>query len=156
MTTVINVWLWKAERRERKRWIRSKGSGTFSVRKENLNQKLQKELEMQVSYVGREIYLTPWSRVFHEKLTGPQLVKKFSALYEALRFITAFTSARHLSLSCARSVQSLLLHSISWKSMLIFSSYLSVPNGHFSSDHPIKILYALLLSPICATSPSWI
>ena len=43
--------------------------------------------------------LTPWSRVLLEKLTGSQLVKKFSAFYGTRRFITASTSARHLSLS---------------------------------------------------------
>ena len=43
--------------------------------------------------------LTPWSRVLLEKLTGFQLVKKFPTFYGTLRFITAFTSARHLSLS---------------------------------------------------------
>jgi hypothetical protein len=43
--------------------------------------------------------LTPWSRVFLEKLTGSQLVKKFTAFYGRRRFITAFTSACHLSLS---------------------------------------------------------
>ena len=42
---------------------------------------------------------TPWSRVLLEKLTGLQLVKKFPAFYETRRFITAFTSFRHLSLS---------------------------------------------------------
>ena len=43
--------------------------------------------------------LTPWSRVLLEKLTGLQLVKKFPAFYGTRRFITVFTSARHLSLS---------------------------------------------------------
>jgi len=43
--------------------------------------------------------LTPWSRVLLEKLTGRQLVKKFPAFYGTRRFITALTSARHLSLS---------------------------------------------------------
>ena len=33
-----------------------------------------------------------------EKLTGFQLVKKFPAFYGTRRFITTFTSARHLSL----------------------------------------------------------
>jgi hypothetical protein len=33
--------------------------------------------------------LTPWSRVFLDKLTGYQLVKKFSAFYGTRRFITA-------------------------------------------------------------------
>ena len=42
--------------------------------------------------------LTPWSRVL-EKLTGFQLVKKFPAFYGTQKLITAFTSARHLSLS---------------------------------------------------------
>jgi len=43
--------------------------------------------------------LTPWIRVLPEKLTGPQLVRKFPAFYGTRRFITAFTSAFHLSLS---------------------------------------------------------
>ena len=43
--------------------------------------------------------LTPWSRVLLEKLTGSQLVKKFPVFYGIQRFIKAFTSARHLSLS---------------------------------------------------------
>jgi hypothetical protein len=42
---------------------------------------------------------TPWSRVLLEKLTGLQLVKKFPAFYGTGRFLTALTSARHLSLS---------------------------------------------------------
>jgi hypothetical protein len=45
--------------------------------------------------------LTPWSGVVLEKLTGFQQVKKFPAVYWTRRFITAFTSARHLSLSWA-------------------------------------------------------
>jgi hypothetical protein len=54
------------------------------------------------------IYLcTLWSRVLLEKLTGSLLVKKFSAFYGIQRFITAFTRARHLSLSCTRSIQSI-------------------------------------------------
>jgi len=38
--------------------------------------------------------------------TISQLVKKFPAFYGTRRFITAFTSARHLSLPCARSIHS--------------------------------------------------
>ena len=52
-------------------------------------------------------WLTPYSRVLLEKLTGFQLVKKFPAFYGTRRFITAFTSARHLSLSWASSIQSI-------------------------------------------------
>jgi len=48
---------------------------------------------------------TAWSRFLLEKLTGSHLVKKFPALYGTRRFIIAFTSARHLSLSWARSIQ---------------------------------------------------
>jgi len=43
--------------------------------------------------------LTPLSRVVLEKLTILELVKKFLSFYGTRRFITAFTSARHLSLS---------------------------------------------------------
>jgi hypothetical protein len=42
---------------------------------------------------------TPCSRVLPKKLTGSQLLKKFSAFYGTRRFITAFTTACHLSLS---------------------------------------------------------
>jgi hypothetical protein len=51
--------------------------------------------------------LTACSRVLPESLTGPRLVKKFPAFYGTQMFITAFTSARHLSLSWARSIQSM-------------------------------------------------
>jgi hypothetical protein len=51
--------------------------------------------------------LTLWARVLLEKLTGFQLVKKFPAFYGTRRFITAFTSTRHLSLSWASSIQSI-------------------------------------------------
>ena len=43
--------------------------------------------------------LTSWSGVLLEKLTGSAAVKKFPAFYGTRRFITGFTSARHLSLS---------------------------------------------------------
>ena len=61
--------------------------------------------------------LTPTSRVLLEKLTGLQLVKKFPAFYGTRRFITAFTSARHLSLSWASSIQSKPPHPTSWRSI---------------------------------------
>ena len=48
--------------------------------------------------------LTPRSRVLLEKLTGFQLVKKFPAFYGTRKFITAFTSVGHLSLSWASSI----------------------------------------------------
>jgi len=42
---------------------------------------------------------TPWTRVLLEKLTGFQLVKEFPEFYGTQRFITAFTSARHQTLT---------------------------------------------------------
>jgi hypothetical protein len=77
--------------------------------------------------------LTPWSRILLEKLTGIQLVKKFPAIYGNRRFITPFTSARHLSLSWASSIQSILSHLTSWKSILILSSYLRLSLPSFLS-----------------------
>ena len=50
--------------------------------------------------------LTPWSRVLLEKLASLQLVKNFPAFYGTRRFLTALTSARHLSLSWASPIQS--------------------------------------------------
>ena len=52
----------------------------------------------------------PRSRVLPEKLTSPQLVKKFPAFYGTQRFITTFTTACHLSLSSARVIQSMPPH----------------------------------------------
>jgi len=56
-----------------------------------------------LSYVLPHL-LTPWSRDL-EKLTVSQLVKKFPTFYGTRRFITGFTSARHLPLSQVRSIQ---------------------------------------------------
>ena len=44
-------------------------------------------------------YLFPQNRVLLEQLTGFQLVRLFPVLYGTRRFIAAFISARHLSLS---------------------------------------------------------
>jgi len=68
--------------------------------------------------------LTPCSRVLLEKLTGSQLVKKFLTFYGTRRCITTFTSARHLSLSWASSIQCMSPHPTSWRSILILSSHL--------------------------------
>jgi len=57
----------------------------------------------------RTYILTQWSRVLPEKLTGSHLAKKFPAFYGTRKFVTAFTSARHLSLSWAWSIQSMPL-----------------------------------------------
>jgi len=90
--------------------------------------------------------VTPWRRVLLEKLTGLQLVKKFPAFYGTRRFITAFTSARQLSLSWVSSIQSITSHTTSWISILILSSHLRLgfPSGLLPSGLPIKTLYTPL------------
>ena len=99
---------------------------------------------------------TPWSRVLLEQLFNFQLVKQFPTFYGTQRFITTFTSARHLSLSWASSIQSLPLHSTSWRLILMLSSHLclGLPSGLVPSGCPTKTLYMPLLSPICATCPA--
>ena len=81
---------------------------------------------------------TPCSRVLLEKLTGSQLVKKSPTFYGTRRFITAFTSARHLSLSWASSMQSTPSHPTSWRPILILSSHLrlDLPNDLCLSGFP--------------------
>ena len=80
-------------------------------------------------------------------------VKKFPVFYGTRRFITAFTSARHLSLSWASSIQSMQPHPTSWRSILILPSHLRLrlPCGLFPTGFRIKALYTPLLSPIRAT-----
>ena len=91
-------------------------------------------------------------------LRGFQLVKKFTAFCETRRFITAITSARHLSLSWASSIPSVPPHTTSWRSILIVPShlYLGLPRGLFPSGFPTKTLYTALLSPKRATCPAYL
>jgi hypothetical protein len=91
----------------------------------------------------------PWSWVLLEKLTGFQLVKKFPEFYGTWKFITAFTSARHLSLSWASLIQSIPAHLTSWRSILILSYHLrlGLPCGLFPSGISTTTLYTPLTSP---------
>ena len=91
--------------------------------------------------------LTPWSRVRLEKLTGSQVVKKSRhSFYGIRRFISAFTSARNLYLSWARSIN-------------------SIPPSHFLNIHlniilsstPGSVKWSLSLrfpypNPVCMSS----
>ena len=52
-------------------------------------------------------YLSHAAQSFLRKLTGSQLVKKFPAFYGTRRFINTFTSACHLFLFRASSIQSI-------------------------------------------------
>jgi hypothetical protein len=95
--------------------------------------------------------LTPWSKVL-VKLTGLWLVKKFPAFYGTRKFITAFTSARYLSLSWASSIQSVPPHPNSWRSSQILSAHLrlGLPSGVFPSGFPTQTLYTPLPFPVRA------
>jgi len=101
--------------------------------------------------------LTPWSRVLLEKLKGPQLAKRFPAVYETWRFITEFTNARHLTLSWASSIQSMPPNPTPWESILI-SVLPSIPGSSkwsLSLGFPQQnSVYTCLLSPIRATCPA--
>ena len=96
--------------------------------------------------------LTPRSRVLLEKLSGSKPVKNFPAFYGTRRFITAHTSAHHLSISWARSIQSVPPHPTSWRSILILSSHLrlGLPSGlvplRFPHQNPV---HASPLSHTC-------
>ena len=67
--------------------------------------------------------LTPWSRVLLEKLNSLQLVKTFPTFYGTQRYITTFTSAHHLFLSWASSMQNDILTTIKvWSAHLFHTA----------------------------------
>jgi hypothetical protein len=122
-----------------------------------------------MAYRGMLYLLAPWSRELLEKLTLSHLVKKSPAFYGIRRFITAFTSARHLSLSWASSIHSITPPPTSWISILFLSSHLGLglPSGLIPSVFPTKPCirlssppYALHATPIsffseCYRSKIW-
>ena len=87
--------------------------------------------------------LTPMCRVLLEKLIGLQLVKKFPAFHGTRRFITALTTIRHLSLSCASPIQSIYPHPTACRSILILSTHLrlGLPSDLLPSGFPTKTLH---------------
>jgi hypothetical protein len=86
---------------------------------------------------------TPWSRVL-DKLTGLQPVKKFPTFYWTRRFITAFTSARYLSVSWTCSIQSISPHPNSRCVLLCLSGMLGM---HHVTRHNTPIHNILSTAP---------
>jgi hypothetical protein len=104
---------------------------------------------------------TRWSTALLDKLVVLQLVKKFPAFYGTRRFITLFTTARHVSQSWSRSIQPKFppTYYNSWKYILISSYHprLGLPSGLFPSGLTTKTLHALSLLPLacCMPRPSY-
>jgi hypothetical protein len=86
--------------------------------------------------------LTPWSRVLLEKLTGFAASQEIPRIYTTRKFITVLTSARHLSLSWARSIQ--------YKSLRAICSSTSVEREHnIRSDWLSPTHTSLFLRGMC-------
>jgi hypothetical protein len=139
---------------------------TFSVMSDSwpkVNSKLNDHAEKHALFLvgwilssSRPYLLTPWSGVLLEKLTGFAASQQIPRISGTRKFINVLTSARQLSLSWARSIQSPQLPPTSWRSLLILSSHLrlGLPNGLFPSGFPTKTLCPPLPSPIRATCPA--
>ena len=64
--------------------------------------------------------LTLWRRVLLEKLTGFAASQEIPPIFGTRRFLTVLTSALHISLSCANSIQSPQPPPTSWRSILYY------------------------------------
>jgi hypothetical protein len=86
-----------------------------------------------------------------------QLLKNFQRIFGTVRFITMFRSALHWSLFWARSTQSIPLHSIYPRSIMISSTHLRrcLPSGLLLSEIPICILHVFIFSPFVLHAPSF-
>jgi hypothetical protein len=99
---------------------------------------------------GTPSYLTsPWSGVLFEEMLVTQLFSKFPAFYGTPKFITVFTTARHLV--PMRSQMNPVHNFSSYFSKIHL--FLSLPSGLFPSGFLTKILYAFLIFPMRTVCP---
>ena len=79
-----------------------------------------------------------------------------AAFYVTWKFITVFTTARHLSLSWSISIQSTISYPLHSRSILILSPYLrsGLQSGLPSAGFPASIPYEFDFSSIHATCPN--
>jgi hypothetical protein len=101
--------------------------------------------------------LTPWSRVFlRSQPVNFAASQEILRIYGTQKFLTVPTSARHLPLFWANSIQSPRPSPTSWRSILILSSHLclGLPNGLFPSGFLTNTLCTPLSFPIRATCPA--
>jgi len=121
------------------------------------NLSFKKYIKITLTVHDISYFNTPCSTVLLQKLTGFQPVKKFPAFYGYRRFIIIFTSACHLSLSWASSIQSIPPHPTSWISILIFSHlhlvsqvvsfpHVSPPKPWICLSYPPYIIHNAFLS----------
>ena len=85
-------------------------------------------------------HVPPCAKAFLEKLIVHHLAKNFLAFYGIRRFITAFTSVRHLTLSWTIRIRSSSFHPIPLTSILVLSPNvrLCFPSGLFPWGYPSK------------------
>ena len=90
------------------------------------------------------------------KLSVSAASREIPRIFGTRRFITVLTSASHLSLSWANSIQSSQPPPTSWRSILLLSSHLrlGLPNCLFPSGFRNKTLCTPLPSAIRATCPA--
>jgi hypothetical protein len=112
---------------------------------------------IKVVYFWITYLLTPWSRVLLEKLTVTFAAsQELPHIYGNRKSLTVPTSARHLSLIWANSIQSPRPLPTSWRSILMLSSHLrlGLPYGLFPSGFPTNTLCTALSSPTRGTCPA--
>jgi hypothetical protein len=107
-----------------------------------------------IGFVRRYVMylLTPWSRTLFVKLTvnfaTSQVIPR---IFRIRKSLTVPTSARHLSLSRAKPIQSTRPPPTSWRSILILSSHLrlGLPNGLFPSGFSTNTLCTPATDILC-------